>query len=116
MSRCALQLRSTWQACGKALGLDAPPPPHPPTPPPHRLLQIGFCKVRLTSPPHAQAGEQAGFPHLLALHAFAVTDVDLCMPPSDAGKFVRSLAPYLKVAPGGGCWGWGAGGVEGCLT
>lgn len=49
---------------------------------------------------HLQAGEQAGFKHLLSLHAFAVTDVELCMPPKDPFKFVRSLAPYLKVAGG----------------
>ena len=48
-----------------------------------------------------QAGEHAGFRHLLALHAFVVTGVELCMPPKDPAKLVRSLAPYLKVA--GGC-------------
>lgn len=45
-----------------------------------------------------QAGEHAGFKHLLSLHAFAVTDVELCQPPSDPAKFVRSLAPYLKAS------------------
>lgn len=53
------------------------------------------------------AGEQGeGFPHLLALHACVVTDVELCMPPSDRFKFVRSLAPYLKVSPGGWVEAW----------
>lgn len=51
-----------------------------------------------SSPGHLQSGEHAGFKHLLSLHAFAVTDVELCMPPKDPFKFVRSLAPYLKVA------------------
>ena len=34
-----------------------------------------------------------------ALHALCLTDVALCMPPQDAAKYVRCLAPYLKVAP-----------------
>eukprot|EP00887_Chlorella_sp_A99_P005943 scaffold29.g5943.t1 len=41
-----------------------------------------------------------GLPFLLSLHAFAVTDVQLCMPAKDAAKFVRSLAPYLKIGGG----------------
>ena len=36
---------------------------------------------------------------LQALHALCLTDVALCMPPQDAAKYVRCLAPYLKVAP-----------------
>lgn len=51
-----------------------------------------------------QAGDAtAGFKYLLSLHAFAVTDVQLCVPPKDPSTFVRSLAPYLKLAPGAGC-------------
>lgn len=47
---------------------------------------------------------QPGFKHLLSLHAFAVTDVELCMPPKDPFKFVRSLTPYLKVSAGVSWW------------
>jgi hypothetical protein len=59
-----------------------------------------------------QAGDHAGFKHLLALHAFVVTGVELCMPPKDPAKFLRSLAPYLKVAGG---WALAGGrGVRHC--
>ena len=60
------------------------------TPPPQHIL---VCCL--------QAGEHAGFRHLLALHAFVVTGVERCMPPKDPAKLVRSLAPDWKVA--GGC-------------
>lgn len=36
---------------------------------------------------------------LQALHAFSLTDAQLCLSPSDPGRFVRCLAPYLKVRP-----------------
>ena len=39
------------------------------------------------------------FQPLQALHALCLTDVALCMPPQDPAKYVRCLAPYLKVAP-----------------
>ena len=74
------------------------------------VVHVQACPLPPTSPMpilplHAstllQAGEQAGFKHLLSLHAFVVTDVELCMPPKDPFKFVRSLAPYLKVSAAG---------------
>lgn len=55
----------------------------------------------------ASAHDYSGFPFLLSLHAFAVTDVQLCMPAKDPFKFVRSLAPYLKI----GHEGVGVGGA-----
>lgn len=33
---------------------------------------------------------------LQALHALTITEPGLCMPPEDAEKFCRCLAPYLK--------------------
>ena len=33
------------------------------------------------------------------MHALCLADVALCMPPQDAAKYVRCLAPYLKVGP-----------------
>ena len=76
---------------------------------------------RLLPPPQAAAGGEsssaataaaaatspAGFRYLLSLHAFAVTDVELITPPRDPAKFVRSLAPYLKLTAAGGVGaGW----------
>ncbi len=52
----------------------------------HALSQLG-AEVKLS------------FDSLQALHALCLTDVALCMPPQDAAKYVRCLAPYLKVAP-----------------
>ncbi|DBB01136.1 TPA: hypothetical protein ACH3X1_001027 [Trebouxia sp. C0004] len=43
--------------------------------------------------------EADSFPPLIALHAFCLADVSLCMPPNDPASFARCLAPYLKVAP-----------------
>ncbi|KAK9829724.1 hypothetical protein WJX72_007528 [[Myrmecia] bisecta] len=50
----------------------------------------------------AKGGAQAApeclaFPFLIGLHAFAMTDVALCMPADDPARFARTLAPYLKV-------------------
>lgn len=68
-----------------------------------KLVCQQACVPDLLAPrSYAQAGEHAGFKHLLSLHAFVVTDVELCMPPKDPFKFVRSLAPYLKVPAAGG--------------
>lgn len=36
---------------------------------------------------------------LQALHAFCLADVTLCMSSNDPARFVRCLAPYLKVPP-----------------
>lgn len=68
----------------------------------HLLSLHAFVPDLLAPHPYPQAGEHAGFKHLLSLHAFVVTDVELCMPPKDPFKFVRSLAPYLKVPAAGG--------------
>lgn len=57
-----------------------------------------FLEAEEASP---SAADAPGFPYLLSLHAFAVTDVQLCIPAKDPAKFVRSLAPYLKVGGGG---------------
>ncbi|DBA96220.1 TPA: hypothetical protein ACH3X3_002417 [Trebouxia sp. C0006] len=43
--------------------------------------------------------EADSFAPLIALHAFCLADVSLCMPPNDPASFARCLAPYLKVAP-----------------
>ncbi|KAL0029310.1 hypothetical protein WJX79_009424 [Trebouxia sp. C0005] len=40
--------------------------------------------------------EADSFPPLIALHAFCLADVSLCMPPNDPASFARCLAPYLK--------------------
>ncbi|PSC68988.1 nipped-B B isoform X2 [Micractinium conductrix] len=67
-----------------------------------REVASALLDLFLTAEETSQAGEHAGFKHLLSLHAFAVTDVELCQPPSDPAKFVRSLAPYLKASDAGG--------------
>lgn len=36
---------------------------------------------------------------LQGLHALCLTDVSLCMPAEDPCKYIRCLAPYLKVTP-----------------
>ncbi len=36
---------------------------------------------------------------LQGLHALCLTDVSLCTPADDASKYIRCLAPYLKVGP-----------------
>ncbi|BDA45698.1 Nipped-B-like protein [Coccomyxa sp. Obi] len=45
------------------------------------------------------AEEQKTFPYLVALHALCLTDVSLCTPAEDPCKYIRCLAPYLKVTP-----------------
>ncbi|PRW45458.1 nipped-B isoform X2 [Chlorella sorokiniana] len=62
-----------------------------------REVAGALLELFLTAEETSEAGEHAGFKHLLSLHAFVVTDVELCMPAKDPFKFVRSLAPYLKV-------------------
>ncbi|CAL8470720.1 g10262 [Coccomyxa elongata] len=43
--------------------------------------------------------EQKTFPYLVGLHALCLTDVSLCIPAEDPCKYIRCLAPYLKVTP-----------------
>ncbi len=60
-------------------------------------------EVALVEPAPGSTASKAfpGFPYLLSLHAFVVTDVELCMPSSDPSSFVKVLAPYLKHSAGG---------------
>lgn len=52
----------------------------------------------LASEDRADSSASAGtFSFLLALHAFATADARLVSPASDPAKFLRHLAPYLKV-------------------
>ncbi|KAK9845361.1 hypothetical protein WJX81_004388 [Elliptochloris bilobata] len=48
----------------------------------------------------ASGAECAAFPYLIALHALCLTDVELCLPPEDQLRFIRALAPYLKMGDG----------------
>lgn len=60
-----------------------------------------YLDVRLNCMPSTGLGMaplKAVNMHLQALHALCLTDVALCMPPQDAAKYVRCLAPYLKVS------------------
>ena len=58
------------------------------------------CVPLMIAPPLLVSGcLKLPFVCVQALHALCLTDVALCMPPQDAVKYVRCLAPYLKVAP-----------------
>jgi cohesin loading factor subunit SCC2 len=45
---------------------------------------------------------EVAFPYLLSLHAFAVTEIALCMPEKDPSRLVRTLSPYLKAGNASG--------------
>lgn len=61
------------------------------------LIQLSWTLFTLQDVADPGAEGSSTFPTLLALHALCCVDVSLCQDPRDPQKFVRCLAPYLKV-------------------